>query len=160
MSQQAVKMASKLVAPQMFTFASAVLHRRIPASIKRNRLSHQHNIRGFSITSKAMAPYPSRDEITNIFKHMETGEYAKTFEHISPNVDWTVMGTHPLAGRYTSLKDFSDATFARLSKIMKDPGIRLKVRNVIGGGDQPWSTVELLADAECKNGGASVRMPL
>jgi len=35
---------------------------------------------------------------------------------------------------------------------MKEPGIRLMVRNVIGGGDQPWATVELVAIAECKSG--------
>lgn len=83
---------------------------------------------------------------------METGNYSKTFERVSPNVDWTVMGTHPLAGRYTSLKDFQQGTLARLGKIMKDPGIRLMVRNVIGGGEQDWATVELVANAECKNG--------
>lgn len=99
-----------------------------------------------------MAPYPTRDEITSIFKHMETGEYDSTFARVRPNVDWTVMGTHPLAGHYTSLKDFQQATFARLGKIMKDPGIRLMVRNVIGGGEQEWATVELVAKAECKNG--------
>lgn len=35
---------------------------------------------------------------------------------------------------------------------MKPPGIRLMVRNVIGGGDHPWATVELVAVAECKSG--------
>jgi hypothetical protein len=35
---------------------------------------------------------------------------------------------------------------------MKEPGIRLMVRNVFGGGDQAWATVELVAVAECKSG--------
>jgi len=35
---------------------------------------------------------------------------------------------------------------------MKPPGLQLKVRNVIGGGDQEWATVELVAVAECKSG--------
>lgn len=35
---------------------------------------------------------------------------------------------------------------------MKPPGIKLQVRNVIGGGDHDWACVELIADAECKNG--------
>lgn len=51
-----------------------------------------------------------------------------------------------------SLQQFQEATFARLGKIMKPPGIRLMVRNVIGGGDQEWATVELVAVAECKSG--------
>ena len=98
-----------------------------------------------------MAQYPTRDEIRDIFKNMETGNYSKTFERVSPDVDWTVMGTHPLAGRYTSLKDFQQGTLARLSNIMKD-GIKLELRNVLGGGDQEWATIELIANAECKNG--------
>ena len=86
---------------------------------------------------------------------METGNYAAMFERVSPDVDWTVMGTHPCAGRYRSLKDFQQGTFARLGKIMKDPGIRLMVRNVIGGEEQAWATVELVAQAECTNGESS-----
>lgn len=36
---------------------------------------------------------------------------------------------------------------------MAPPGIPLKVRNIIGGNpDAPWSTVELVAEATCKNG--------
>lgn len=62
------------------------------------------------------------------------------------------MGTHPCAGHYTSLQDFQEKTFARLGKIMKAPGIQLKVRNVIGGGDQEWATAELVIRAECLNG--------
>lgn len=63
------------------------------------------------------------------------------------------MGTHPCAGHYTNLKSFQEATFARLGAIMKEPGIRLAVRNVIGGGEgSDWATVELVAIAECKNG--------
>lgn len=38
---------------------------------------------------------------------------------------------------------------------MKEPGIRLMVRNVFGGGDQAWATVELVAVAECKSGKSS-----
>ena len=99
-----------------------------------------------------MAPYPTREEITSLFKNMETGNYGKMFERISTNVDWTVMGTHPCAGRYTSLQEFQQGTLARLGKIMKEPGLRLMVRNVIGGGEQEWATVELVAKAECKDG--------
>ena len=98
------------------------------------------------------AIYPSREEITAIFKNMETGNYPATFERISPEVDWTVMGTHPLAGRYATLQDFQNDTLGRLGKIMKEPGIKLMVRNVIGGGEQEWATVELVAKAETLSG--------
>jgi hypothetical protein len=62
------------------------------------------------------------------------------------------MGTHPCGGHYKSLKEFQEATFQRLGKIMKPPGIKLKVRNVIGGEDQEWAVVELVAVAECNSG--------
>jgi len=42
---------------------------------------------------------------------------------------------------------------------MKEPGIRLMVRNVFGGGDQAWATVELVAVAECKSGMAAFSFP-
>lgn len=47
---------------------------------------------------------------------------------------------------------FSQYTLKRLGAIMKEPGINLEVRTVIGGGDQDCAVVELIADAECKNG--------
>lgn len=99
-----------------------------------------------------MAPFLSPSKIEALFKNMETGNYAAFFEHVSTDVDWTVMGTHPCAGRYATLQDFQQSTLARLGKIMKDPGIKLMVRNVIGGGEREWATVELVAKAECKNG--------
>lgn len=83
---------------------------------------------------------------------MAEGNYKAFFERVSPNVDWTVMGTHPCAGRYRTLKDFQQGTLARLGKIMKEPGLNLAVRNVVGGGDGEWATVELVANAECLNG--------
>lgn len=46
------------------------------------------------------ATYPTRNEIEKLFKNMETGNHAEVFKRVSPNVDWTVMGTHPCAGRY------------------------------------------------------------
>lgn len=98
------------------------------------------------------ATYPTRNEIEKLFKNMETGNHAEVFKRVSPDVDWTVMGTHPCAGRYKNLAEFQEATFSRLGKIMKAPGIRLMVRNVFGGGDQAWATVELVAVAECKSG--------
>jgi len=100
----------------------------------------------------ASSKYPSTEEIKQIFQNMETGNYEEVFKRVASDVDWTVMGTHPCAGRYRSLADFQESTFKRLGAIMKPPGIRLKVRNVLGGVDQEWAAVELIAEAECKNG--------
>jgi len=37
--------------------------------------------------------YPSREEVASIFKHVETGNFLEFMKYVSPNVDWTVMGT-------------------------------------------------------------------
>lgn len=63
----------------------------------------------------------------------------------------TTSGTHPVAGRFTSRSDFYDATLKRLGAILKEP-LKMRIRNVIGGGDHEWAVVELIAQAECKNG--------
>ncbi|KAM3422360.1 hypothetical protein BST61_g2719 [Cercospora zeina] len=102
-------------------------------------------------STTAKHKYPSASEIHALFSRLAT-EPELFFKRVAPNVDWTVMGTHPLAGRYHSLSDFQQATFARLGKIMKAPGIRLKPRNVIGGGEQEWCTVELVVNGDCENG--------
>lgn len=103
-------------------------------------------------STMSSSPYPSRDEIHKLFNNMASGNYDAFYERVSPNVDWTVLGTHPCAGRYKTLKEFQEGTLVRLGKIMKKPGLNLAVRNVIGGGDAEWATVELVANAECLNG--------
>lgn len=108
--------------------------------------------RGASPTHAAASDYPSPNEIHRLFSNMAKGNYEALFDRVSADVEWTVMGTHPCAGRYRTLKDFQAGTLARLGKIMKQPGLNLAVRNVIGGGDQEWCTVELVANAECLNG--------
>lgn len=99
-----------------------------------------------------MSSFPSKATITSLFSHLGTGNPAEFFKHVSPTVAWTVMGTHPCAGHYTSLEAFQKATFSRLGAIMKEPGIRLKVRNAIVDTESGWATVELVAVAECKSG--------
>lgn len=97
------------------------------------------------------SPYPSRQQISEIFASLAEGKYADFFAHVSDDVDWYVMGHHPLAGQYYNKTDFQKQTFGRLSGIMKAP-VQLRVRNVIGGGEEEWAVVELIADSTCKNG--------
>ena len=55
------------------------------------------------------------DRIRQIFKGLETGAGAAFFAHVADDVDWTVMGTHPLAGHYRSKADYA-GTFAKLGQ--------------------------------------------
>ncbi|KAI9879772.1 MAG: hypothetical protein M1830_007214 [Pleopsidium flavum] len=96
-------------------------------------------------------PYPSRREISEIFAGMAAGNYKDFFAHVIDDVDWTVMGHHPLAGQYTNKAAFQKDTLQRLGAIMEKP-LQMEVRNVVGGGDEEWAVVELIATSTCKNG--------
>ena len=58
------------------------------------------------------------DRVREIFKGLEKGDGAAFFERVADDVDWTVMGTHPLAGHYRSKKDFIAGTFAKLGQVL------------------------------------------
>jgi ketosteroid isomerase-like protein len=53
---------------------------------------------------------------------------------VADDVDWTVEGTHPLAGHYTSKKAFIAATFSRLQGVLQG-GAQLEVQNIFVDGD-------------------------
>jgi ketosteroid isomerase-like protein len=87
--------------------------------------------------------------VRKIFAGLEHGEGAAFFEHVAADVDWIVMGTHPLAGHYTSKADFIAGTFAKLGKVLPT-GTQLHVDNLIVDGDV--AIVELHSEATAKNG--------
>ncbi|KAJ7087153.1 hypothetical protein C8R44DRAFT_900856 [Mycena epipterygia] len=103
-----------------------------------------------------MTPYPTKLEIRSMFAplsfEMSDGVIGHDFHlHFVDDAEWTVLGHHPLAGRYTSKQAVIRSTFQRLSNIMKGP-IRLVVENVVGGGEEDQAVVELKMIAVCKNG--------
>ena len=76
-----------------------------------------------------------RESSTALFKNLEHPDtHARFFDHVADDVDWTVEGTHPLAGRYRSKQAFLDATFGRLGGVLSD-GVRLEVEHVFVDGD-------------------------
>ena len=87
--------------------------------------------------------------VRRIFAHLEAGSGDQFFEHVADDVDWTVEGTHPLAGRYRSKSAFVASTFARLNKILPG-GTQLHVQNVLMDGK--WAVVELKSHATALNG--------
>jgi ketosteroid isomerase-like protein len=78
--------------------------------------------------------------VREIFKGLEQGDGAAFFEHVADDVDWIVMGSHPLAGHYRSKSDFIAGTFAKLSQVLPR-GAQLHVEHLIVEGDQ--AAVEL-----------------
>ncbi len=59
---------------------------------------------------------------------------AEFWARVADDVDWTVEGTHPLAGRYRSKAQFVEATFARLAGVLTD-GVKLELTHFYVDGD-------------------------
>jgi uncharacterized protein len=86
--------------------------------------------------------------VRRIFADLEHGEGDAFFSHVADDVDWTVMGTHPLAGRYSSKAAFKAGTFAKLAKVLPD-GVQLEVTHAFVTGD--IAVVELVSRATARN---------
>ena len=93
----------------------------------------------------------SLDEQTvrRIFAGLEHGDGDAFFSHVADDVDWTVMGTHPLAGHYTSKAAFRAGTFSKLGKVLTD-GAQLRVTHAFVAGSV--AVVELESGATARNG--------
>jgi ketosteroid isomerase-like protein len=87
--------------------------------------------------------------VCSVFKGLETGDGADFFKYVVDDVDWTVMGSHPLAGHYRSKAAFLAGTFAKLGKALQKCA-QLSVEHLIVKDDQ--AVVELRSDATAKNG--------
>ena len=84
--------------------------------------------------------------VESLFANLENGKSDAFFEHVADDVNWTVMGTHPLAGTYHTKVDFLSHTFARLNKILKE-GVVLRVTNIMVDGDSAAVEMESLSTA-------------
>jgi uncharacterized protein len=89
------------------------------------------------------------DRVREIFKGLEDGDGAAFFEHVADDVEWVVMGTHPLAGHYRTKAAFVAGTFAKLNRALPH-GARLHVEHLLVKDDQ--AVVELRSDATARNG--------
>ena len=89
------------------------------------------------------------ERVREIFRGLEKGDGAAFFEHVADDVDWIVMGTHPLAGHYRSKKSFIAGTFAKLGQVLPQ-GAQLQVEHLLVKDDE--AVVELHSLATAKNG--------
>src|ERR1700739_868165 len=104
------------------------------------------------IAEKKSLPTPmgvSVEHVRKIFEGLERGDGAAFFQHVADDVDWTVMGTHPLAGHYSSKKAFMEGTFAKLGRVLPQ-GAQLHVEHLLVKDNQ--AVVELRSLATAKNG--------
>jgi hypothetical protein len=70
-----------------------------------------------------------RETVAAVFAHLAKGDGAAFFAHVADDVDWTVEGTHPLAGHYQSKQAFRAGTFEKLAKVLPD-GAELGVEHI------------------------------
>ncbi len=71
------------------------------------------------------------------------------FDKVADDVNWTVMGTHPLAGTYHSKTDFIVNIFVRLNKILRND-VLLKFKNIVK--QEEIAVVELESLSTALNG--------
>ncbi|MDP3395702.1 MAG: nuclear transport factor 2 family protein [Methanoregula sp.] len=91
----------------------------------------------------------TQEQVAALFAHLESGNADAFFRHVADDVDWTVMGTHPLAGTYHTKQEFIAHTFTRLNTVLKD-GVMLRVTHILVSGN--FAAVELEALSTALNG--------
>ncbi len=91
----------------------------------------------------------TEEDVRALFAHLESGNSDAFFQHVADDVDWTVMGTHPLAGTYHTRQEFIAHTFKRLNTVLKD-GVLLRVTHILVSGTT--AAVELEAQSTALNG--------
>lgn len=105
-------------------------------------------------TTPQTPPYPNHAQIYNTFSHVAgtDANYTLFFDHVLDNVNWTIEGTHALAGQYNN-KTVLEAAFLRIDDTgSKGAPLLISIVNIIGGGGEEWSVEELQVLGVCRNG--------
>ncbi|WP_432479666.1 nuclear transport factor 2 family protein [Nocardioides sp. GXQ0305] len=94
----------------------------------------------------------TREDRRRLFDHLQSAStQGQFFARVAEDVDWTVQGTHPLAGRYRSKREFTEHTFARLAGVLRE-GAELVVEHLYVDGD---TTIAELRATSTTNEGAA-----
>jgi uncharacterized protein len=92
----------------------------------------------------------SREDRIALFRTLQSPATQPQFwARVADDVDWTVEGTHALAGRYRSKREFIDATFDRLDGVLRG-GVKLDVEHLYVDGDT--AIAELLSTSTTNEG--------
>ncbi|KAF2717568.1 hypothetical protein K431DRAFT_276652 [Polychaeton citri CBS 116435] len=62
-----------------------------------------------------------------------SGDQSRFFDRVSPNVEWDVTGTRPVAGSFRSLEEWEQGALGVVNNILTEP-LKLQIRNVVRGG--------------------------
>ena len=97
--------------------------------------------------------YPSKSHIQSIFSHLASADFDTFLSHALPDAKWTIMSTTALGTSWDNSSAFCKETFGRFSQLV-DPAhpVSLIINNIVGGGDEPCSVVEMRNTAVSKDG--------
>lgn len=87
--------------------------------------------------------------VEKLFRNLSTGNSRVFFDNVADDVQWTVTGTHPMAGIYKSKSDFLAHTLHRLNKLLTGELV-LNVNHMIVSGDT--AVVEMTSASTARNG--------
>ena len=82
------------------------------------------------------------EKVKELFLHLEKNNSSEFFKNVADDVEWKVMGQHPLGGTYINKETFLENTFYRLNKILKD-GVILKVKDIFIDESKNVAIVEM-----------------
>jgi len=91
-----------------------------------------------------------REDRIGLFRNLEGPDtHGRFFDRVADDVDWTVEGTHPIAGRYHGKQDFIRRAFGRWGPILRG-GLKMKLEHIYVDGDT--TIVELLSTSTSVEG--------
>ncbi len=90
------------------------------------------------------------DSVAKLYENLSNERQRVFFDSVADDVQWTVMGTHPLAGVYNSKADFLKHTFERLARIIKGGSVIMKINYIYVSTDT--AIVEMTSTSVALNG--------
>lgn len=91
----------------------------------------------------------TKEYVEKLFRNLSNGNSRTFFENVADDVQWTVTGTHPMAGLYKSKSDFLAHTLHRLNKLLTGELV-LNVDHILVSGDT--AAVEMTSASTARNG--------
>ncbi|KAJ5851633.1 uncharacterized protein N7529_011018 [Penicillium soppii] len=104
-----------------------------------------HHREGFKFENPSTdCKYVSQMHIWDSFKHLEK-DMSRLFSLIHKNVTFTVVGHHPIAGRYHDLMHFYVNALRRVSMLFFDHADLFEIhpQGIYGGCNAEWSVEEI-----------------
>ena len=74
-----------------------------------------------------------KERVEGVFAHLAEGRVERFFEHLAPEVCWTVMGSHVFAGTYHGREALRRSSFLPILNDLNRGGeMRLRAVHVVG----------------------------